>query len=240
MNPGFWHSNFYPDNFWHEDFWQDFGGLTTNALHIFSTGNLDSNHVTDSGNNVLIAGDIEIQGDVYTNDIYIPDFKALIMGTLQQEAVIFWWDANNAMTMSSDGGIDVFAQTTVLIDAPNTKIGSALNYLNVDELGIQTFVGSSAIHGLRVNTTRITSSPYTALVTDDDIFVDTDGGAITINLPAGIDGKKYTIKNVGTSGNSVTLSPNGAELLFGENSDYVILDRGDDEQITYETTEGWG
>jgi hypothetical protein len=55
-----------------------------------------------------------------------------------------------------------------------------------------------------------------------------------------VDGRTYTIKNVGTSGNTVTLSPDGTDLLFGENSDYIILDRGDDEQITYETTEGWG
>jgi hypothetical protein len=184
MNPGFWHANFYPTNFWHENFWQDFGGLTTTAVHIFSTANLDVNHISDSGNNVLFAGQTEAQG----------------------------------------GGF----------------FGGATNYWEVDANGIQTFSGTSAIHGLKVNTVRVTSTPYVPLITDDEIFVDTDGGAITINLPAGVEGKKYTIKNVGTAGNIVTVNPNGVELLIGENSGYVILDRGDDEQITYEPTEGWG
>ena len=76
------------------------------------------------------------------------------------------------------------------------------------------------------------------LITDDDIFVDTDGGAITVNLPAGVDGKRYRIINVGTSGNAVTLSPNGAELLTGENSSFTLLDK-DVMILTYETTEGW-
>jgi hypothetical protein len=96
--------------------------------------------------------------------------------------------------------------------------------------------------GRIVKTIRIDSgdSPYTVLDSDHEIFCDTDGGAIIVNLLAGIDGRTHIIKNVGTSGNIVTLSPDGSDLLFGENSDYIILDRGDDEQITYETTEGWG
>jgi hypothetical protein len=92
-----------------------------------------------------------------------------------------------------------------------------------------------------VNTTgiQVGDSPYTVLDSDHEIFCDTDGGAITVNLPAGVDGTKYIIHNVGTTGNVVTLTPDGSDLLFGENSNYTILDRGDDEQITYETTEGW-
>ena len=96
--------------------------------------------------------------------------------------------------------------------------------------------------GMIVNTTRITDaeSPYTVLASDHHIFCDTDGGDITVNLPVGIDGTNYIIYNTGSSGNILTMSPNGAELLLGLNEDYIILDRGDDEQITFETTEGWG
>jgi len=86
-------------------------------------------------------------------------------------------------------------------------------------------------------TTRIinTDSPYTVLSTDHVIFADTDAGAITINLPAGIDGREYKIINCGS--NDVTLTPNGAELLNGSNASMafgagVIV-------VTYETTEGW-
>lgn len=89
-----------------------------------------------------------------------------------------------------------------------------------------------------VVTTRVTSSPYSVLGTDDNIFVDTDSAAITVNLPAGIDGTNYRIINTGSSGNNVTISPNGAELLLGSNSSITLLD-GDAVILVYETTEGW-
>lgn len=37
-------------------------GLQTTDLHIFSTSVVEPNHVSDSGNNVLIKGDTEVQG----------------------------------------------------------------------------------------------------------------------------------------------------------------------------------
>jgi len=92
--------------------------------------------------------------------------------------------------------------------------------------------------GYIVETSRVTSSPYAVLATDDNIFVDTDGGAITVNLPAGIDGKQYRIINVGTSGNDVTLAPDGAELLNGTNANISIFD-GEKLIFVYEDTEGW-
>lgn len=95
--------------------------------------------------------------------------------------------------------------------------------------------------GGRINsTTRITSadSPYAVLATDEIIFVDTDSGAVTVNLPAGVDGTHYRIINCGTSGNAITVNPNGAELLLGVNSSYTLLD-GQVMELNYETTEGW-
>ena len=157
-------------------------GLATDFLHIFSTGVVEPNHISDSGNNVLTAGQTEAQGGAF--------------------------------------------------------VGGAVNYWQADEDGIQTFSGSSAINGLFIQTTRITSSPYTALRTDDDIFVDTDGGAITINLPAGIDGKRYRIINSGSAGNDITIAPNGAELLTGTNASRTLSDRSV-IILTYEPTEGW-
>ena len=68
------------------------------------------------------------------------------------------------------------------------------------------YVDTQTNGGMVVNTTRITEadSPYTALVTDHHIFCDTDGGDITVNLPAGIDGTQYIIYNTGSSGNTLT------------------------------------
>lgn len=91
-----------------------------------------------------------------------------------------------------------------------------------------------------VITKRITSgdSPYTILGLDNNVFCDTDGGAITLNMPAGINGRKYRFINTGSSGNAVTITPNGAELLMGVNSSFTLLD-GDVLILVYETTEGW-
>lgn len=105
----------------------------------------------------------------------------------------------------------------------------------------QTFNGGLEIGGGFIqNTTRITDSdsPYTVLVTDNIIFCDTDGGAITVNLPAGVDGTNYRIINCGTSGNVLTISPNGSENLIGSNSS-ITLDDSETIILNYETTEGW-
>lgn len=103
-----------------------------------------------------------------------------------------------------------------------------------DANGYATFT-----NGILAQTTVITSadSPYTVSTSDEVLYCNTDG-AITVNLPAGIDGATYRIINTGSSGNAVTLTPNGAENLRGSNSSLTLLD-GDVLIVTYETTEEW-
>lgn len=93
--------------------------------------------------------------------------------------------------------------------------------------------------GRILNTTRIASgdSPYTALATDHSIFADTDGGAITVNLPAGVDGTEYKICNCGSSVNNLTVTANGAETIDQSNSQ-VLTDR-QSFTIVFESTENW-
>ena len=88
-----------------------------------------------------------------------------------------------------------------------------------------------------ISTTRLTGAT-TLDATHHHVFGDTDGGAFTITLPAGVDGTQYRVANVGTSGNNLTLAPDGAELLVGANANFDILD-GETLDLTYETTEGW-
>lgn len=88
------------------------------------------------------------------------------------------------------------------------------------------------------NTNRITSTPYNIDNSDEIIFVDTDGGAITVNLPAGTDGQSIQIINSGTSGNNVTIWPNGSELLNGLNVSEYLID-AENLILTYNDTEGW-
>jgi hypothetical protein len=88
--------------------------------------------------------------------------------------------------------------------------------------------------------TRITSadSPYTMLTTYVNLLINTDGGVVVSNLPAGTANKHYIVINSGTSGNDITLNPNGAEDLIGENSAFTIRD-GEVLDIWYNTTDGW-
>ena len=73
-------------------------------------------------------------------------------------------------------------------------------------------------------TTIITDSPYTVLPGDEEIPVNTDSGNVTVLLPAIINGKKYRIMNVGSSGNKVILTPDGTDGINGVNESESIYD----------------
>jgi len=121
----------------------------------------------------------------------------------------------NKLTIEDSNGVEIFS---------------------VDSDGNVSWSGSST----GPNTTRITSvdSPYTMLSNDEELFCDTDGGAITVNLLAGVNRKRHRVINCGSSGNDVTLTPDGAELLKGVNGNQTLSDI-EDLNITYETTKGW-
>ena len=89
-------------------------------------------------------------------------------------------------------------------------------------------------------TTLITfaDTPYTPLSTDEEIFIDTDGGPIDITLPEGIDGTNYRFINVGRSRNNVTIEPFDTEKLFGENESERLVD-SEVVVMTFEEDEGW-
>lgn len=105
------------------------------------------------------------------------------------------------------------------------------------DLILSPAVATETTTGRKVKTTRVTTT-YTILVTDDNVFCDSDSGAFTVTLPAGVDGQKFRIINTGSSGNIITISPNGSELLEGANATRSITD-GDVIILVYETTEGW-
>jgi hypothetical protein len=101
---------------------------------------------------------------------------------------------------------------------------------NISHVTLQTLKGRIA------NTTRVTTT-YNILATDDIVYGDTDGGAFTVTLPAGVEGTHYKIINVGTAGNDLTIDGNGTETVIGELtqdlSDGEILD------LHYNANEGW-
>ena len=100
----------------------------------------------------------------------------------------------------------------------------------------------SASAGFIFNTTRIinTASPYTILATDHVIFCDTDGGAIEVDLPAGVEGTHYKLINCGSSGNDLTVDPDGTEQLYSAGAGVAsTLADGEVISIHYNATEGW-
>jgi hypothetical protein len=86
------------------------------------------------------------------------------------------------------------------------------------------------------STTRVTEA-YTALSTDEVIFCDTDGGAYTLDLPAGVEGKHYKIINCGSSSNDLTVDGDGGETVYGETTQ--ILYDGEVVDLHYNAVEGW-
>jgi len=88
-------------------------------------------------------------------------------------------------------------------------------------------------------TTRLTATT-TLAASDHIVFCDTDGGAFTVNLPAGVEGTNYKIINCGSSGNDLTVDPNGTEQLFGAGAGVAsTVSDGEVIDIHYNATEGW-
>ena len=138
-------------------------------------------------------------------------------------------------------GTNTHSQIDTHVTSGDTHIASSANphtvaHSQLADKGTNTHAQIDA----DFNETRITDtdSTYTVLSTDGVILADTDDGVIIINLPAGSAGKHYRIVNTGSSGNSITLVPDGAELLFGDNANEALYD-GESLDMVYNTTEGW-
>ena len=90
--------------------------------------------------------------------------------------------------------------------------------------------------GRVVTTTRYTTTQAIP-VTDHAVFCDTDDGAFTVTLPAGVDGQEFFITNCGSGGFALTIACNGAETINGD-ATQLIYD-AESVHVVYETTEGW-
>jgi len=91
------------------------------------------------------------------------------------------------------------------------------------------------------DTTAKTSSPVTA-VSGNGYFIDTTGGGITVNLPAGNAGDIVAISDYANTAatNNITITPNGSEKIQGLNISYVIDFNGGTTTLVYvDGTQGW-
>jgi len=158
------------------------------------------------------------QGSIMSADQLILQTAGLALGRYDTD--------NVSLTLGAAEDASVYYDGTNLLINPKL-VGTG--YLGV--------LGSLKTDGGRiVNTTRVTTT-YTALVTDNVIFCDTDGGAFTITLPAGVEGQHFKIINCGSSVNQLTIDGDGAETVWGGLT--AILNDGDIINLHYNATEGW-
>lgn len=207
-------------------------GAGSHIITLLQGLRIEDQNIVDVGTSVAI--DIEDQSGsgfairTGTGESYFGDHVSVRDGN-----ELRWWDSGN----SNYVGFEAPALTANQIWILPSADGSNGQALTTDGAGNLSWAFPSFT---TIGTTRITSadSPYSVTSTDEEIFADTDGGAITINLPAGTDGRTMRIINTGSSSNDVTIAPNGAELLNGANASDVASD-GEKYKLTYETTEGW-
>ena len=89
--------------------------------------------------------------------------------------------------------------------------------------------------------TTVKTSTFTA-ANGEGYFVDTNGGAITANLPAGTAGAIVAFKDYRNTfdTNALTVSPNGSEKIGGVASDAIISTEGQAVTLVYiDSTRGW-
>jgi len=140
------------------------------------------------------------------------------------------------MAYQSPGSTEWSEFPNIRLSAWENK-GERQQMARIYDWGRRELVAPNPNGGSTQGTTRVTTT-YSILSTDRNLFCDTDGGAFTVTLPAGVGGAVYSVKNTGTSGNNLTVSPTGSELLIGANSSFTLRD-GESIEVVYESTEGW-
>jgi hypothetical protein len=89
--------------------------------------------------------------------------------------------------------------------------------------------------------TTVKTSTFTA-VAGEGYFVNTTGGAVTVNLPAGVAGAVVAVKDyAGTfDTNAVTLVQNGSDKIGGLTDDVVLNEEGIAVTLVFiDSTQGW-
>ena len=89
--------------------------------------------------------------------------------------------------------------------------------------------------------TTIKTSTFTA-VSGEGYFVDTNGGAVTVNLPAGTAGAIVAIKDYRDTfdTNNCTISANGSDKIGGNTDDATLSTEGISVTLVFtDSTRGW-
>jgi hypothetical protein len=140
--------------------------------------------------------------------------------------------ANNIQ--ASDGGNLVSQSGTTI------TLGASGDTINLASGASQTGFGRTGT--VDWQTGSIKTSTFTA-TSGEGYFVNTTGGAVTVNLPAGVAGAIVGLKDyAGTWGsNAVTLNPNGSDKIGGDNATDPTLEvnGGAVLLVFVDSTQGW-
>jgi len=191
---------------------------------------------TTKANQLVIGSDTQPITEVLVgNDVTFSDPQAQTLFTVtsasgSNKSGTAYVIQPGAGTGTGEGG-NFIVKTATPGAASNATLNAYTTAFTIDDSQTtQTHAGRIA------NTTRYTSS-QTALVTDEVLFCDTDGGAWTLTLPAGVEGTHYKIINCGSGGYDLTVDGDSAETIYGETTQ--DLADGEVIDIHYNATEGW-
>ena len=89
-------------------------------------------------------------------------------------------------------------------------------------------------------TGSIKTSTFTA-VSGEGYFVNTSGGAVTMNLPAGVAGAIVAVADYADfSANNLTIATNGSDKLAGNSGDAILSTQGQSATLVFvDSTKGW-
>ena len=95
--------------------------------------------------------------------------------------------------------------------------------------------------GTNLGGTRITANGTTLTESSPlDVFINTDGGDVTVNLPAApTNWTKYRFVNTGGSGNTATVAADASDDLLGTTGDTFDLADGEAIVLTFHSSDGW-
>jgi hypothetical protein len=122
----------------------------------------------------------------------------------------------------------------------NLSVGGLIEVAGSAQIGGQLISQAGRkIHRRVVIANPCTKTTDTILAIDHHVIIDTNAGALTANLPAGIAETEYVIYNAGFGcTNSVTIHPATSEYLFGTTDNYTLV-YGKTARIVYDGTIGW-
>ena len=139
-------------------------------------------------------------------------------------------------TLTAGGG----AGKTVVVDATTVTLGRCGGTVALASGASQTGFGRTGT--VDWQTGSIKTSTFTA-TSGEGYFVNTTGGAVTVNLPAGVAGAIVGLKDyAGTwDSNAVTLNPNGSDKIGGgSDSDPTLGTEGGSVLLVFvDSTQGW-